>query len=308
MSFKNALIILTNRFGLVWQLLIYFIVMGALLVGISLPFILPILAALDAEGVFTVASEAYTNLVSGGTFAGFTEALRIAFERAYEVITSDRSIGNLSISFVVVVLVLAFRVFNGFYELPLADVTVNYMSSHVRYGFFTKVIADAGVSARFLLFKVLYTVLFDAVTSIFYLLIIRYVSNILLMLPLLILVLILLMSLRFSLTAMWAVRVVEGGGVVKSFFASVRDCGKNFASVYSNFVVFFIVVIATLLFIGLFTMGVGLLIVIPVSVLFCTCLNNTITFNKTGRRYYLDNAVFTPPASSEALLPTVDDE
>lgn len=307
MSFKNALVILTNRFGLVWSLLIYFVVTVALLVGISMPFLLPIIGAMNAEGVFRLVGEAYSDFVSGGSFAAFTEALRMSFERAYEVITSDRHIGNLSISFVVVVLLLAFRVFNGFYELPLADVTVNYMSSHVRYGFFTKVIADAGVSARFLLFKVLYSLLFDAATVGIYILIIRFVSSIWAMLPLLLLAVVLLQSLRFSLTAMWAVRVVEGGGVVKSFFYSIRDCAKNFASVYSSFVVYFIIVIACTLFIGIFTMGVGLIIIIPLSVLLCTCLNNTITFNKTGRRYYLDNAIFTPPASAEALIASEDE-
>ena len=51
MAFKNALKMLVSKFGLMWVLLLYIIITGAIVVSLSLPFALPVLRVFKSEGV-----------------------------------------------------------------------------------------------------------------------------------------------------------------------------------------------------------------------------------------------------------------
>ncbi len=93
----------------------------------------------------------------------------------------------------------------------------------------------------------------------------------------------------------WAACTVNGDGVIKGFARSVKLCFKHFGSIYSTYLVTSFLVMAVGLFITVFTLGAGLIIVLPFAAAYFAYIDITEFYNKTGRRYYIDGVVFTPP-------------
>lgn len=298
MSFKNALRNLVAHFGTVWSLLLYIVIFAAMISGLSLPFLLPIARAFGNAGVFTEIRDAFSGLFEIGGWQRLWDGLYGAYMSVVEVFESNDTIVSLTMSFLIFVAIVAFRFFLGLYEIPLAAVVDGRMSCNAAYGlggkFFSTLFVSIGYSAA----KMLVTILYDAVMfGIVYGVCVAIGMNMFLPFAV-ILVLMLLMSLRYAIVACWAPSVVDGYGVVKGFIRSVRICFKRFGSIYSTYLMSVILLTAVGAFITLFTLGVGLIIVLPFSATYMCYLNATVYFNKTGKRYYVDGAVFVPPADN----------
>lgn len=299
MAFKNAFKILMEKFGLVWMLLLYVLVLAVILVSVSMAFMVPIYRAFLNGGIIEQASTLFESIMNGESINRWFEIIREIGDSTSQLLKENFSLRLNSTLWLTLVVVLAYRFLIGLYELPLISVLDGAMSSNARIGFGGQLISKLGKSARFTLTKMLYTILFDAATAgimygFFKLLDIAEVS---VFAPFLImLVFILLTALRYSLIAMWSPRVITDNGKIFSSFAfSVRRAGKNFGTVYASFLVAWILIIAFNVFVGLFTFGVGFLISVPTSMLFISILNMTLHYGKNGKRYYVDGAVVTPP-------------
>ncbi len=304
MSFKNALKNLVAHFGTVWALLLYIVIFAAVITGISLPFVLPVAGAFDKAGVFDHIGTAFSSLFGASGFNGFTGELYAAYCAVVEVFRSDNWIAALTTAFVIIVVVLLFRFFLGLYEIPMATVIDGRMSCNARYGLGGKFFSTLPRSMLYSLMKMLYTILFDAAIgaliyglgkamglSLAYIFVVAFI-------------IIILGSLRYSIVACWAPCVASGEcGIFKGFVRSARLCFKNMGAVYSTYLISVVLVFALGAFITVFTLGVGLIIIMPICATFICYLNATVYYNKTGRRYYVDGIVFTPPAIDYKPLP-----
>ena len=295
MSFKNALKNLVAHFGVVWSLLTFILLFVAVITGLSLPFLLPIRRALADAGVFTSVGDAFELFFTDGNFQALVDGLTNAYNLVEELLINNKTIMSLSIWFFVAIMLFVFRFFLGLYEIPLATVLDGQMSCNSRYGFAGKFFSTLMMSVRYSFFKMLITIAFDA--AVFWILYgIRSVIPFgIVQIFSILLVLFVLLSFRFSLVACWAPAAVNDGGVLKGFVVSARICFKRFGSIFSSFLVSMLLIFAISAFITVFTLGVGLVIALPMSVSYVSYLNITVYYNKTGRRYYIDGAVFTPP-------------
>ncbi len=303
MAFKNAFKILIEKFGLVWMLLLYVFVLAVILVSVSMAFMIPIYRAFLNAGImeqFTILFESVTN---GESLNRWFEIIRGIGDSVSQLLKENFSLRLNSTLWLTLVVVVAYRFLLGLYELPLISVLDGAMSSNARIGFGGQFIAKLGKSSCFTLVKMMYTVLFDAATmgimyGLFKLLDVAAVS---MFAPFIImLAFILLTALRYTLIAMWSPRIVtDNGKIFASFGFSVKQAGKNLGSMYAYFLVSWVLIIAFNIFVGLFTIGVGLLISIPTSMLLISVLNMTLYYGKNGKRYYVDGAVVTPPTSCD---------
>ncbi len=299
MSFKNALKNLVAHFGTVWSLLLFILLFAALITGLSLPFVMPIAREFADAGVFNLLRQAFSALLGDGGWNAMWDKLYETYDAIVGVFTENDWMATLTTSFLIVVVVLAFRFFLGLYEIPITTVLDGQMSCNAHYGLGGKFFSTLPVAARYSFAKMLFTILFDVVTGAIinglYMLIGVSVA-----LPFVIMLVgLVLYSLRFSIVSCWAPIVVsEGGKVAKSFFAAAKLCFKKFASIYSTYFVSLLLIVALGLFISVFTLGVGLVIVFPFCATYISHLNITVFYNKTGRRYYVDGSVFTPPLVS----------
>ncbi|MCH5351169.1 MAG: hypothetical protein J1F39_04290 [Clostridiales bacterium] len=295
MSFKNALKNLVAHFGVVWSLFMFILLFVVVITGLSLPFLLPIRRALSDAGVFESVQKAFEVFFTDGNFQALFDGLSNAYNLIEDLLINNKTIMSLSIWFFVAIMLFVFRFFLGLYEIPLATVLDGQLSCNSRYGFAGKFFSTLLMSIRYSFFKMLITITFDA--AIFWI-----VYAIRSVIPfgigqvfLILFVLFVLFPFRFSIVACWAPAAVNGNGVLKGFVVSIKIGFKRFGSIFSSFLVSMMLIIAIGVFITVFTLGVGLVIILPMSACYVSYLNITVYYNKTGRRYYIDGAVFTPP-------------
>lgn len=303
MSFKNAIKILINKFGLVWIILLYLLIFTAVVASLSVTFVIPVVRAFSAAGVGEQIGQLFNSIMNGESMAAWFAVIREIVDTVANVLKTDFSAMLNSTLFLVLVLTLASRFLIGLYEIPLVAVLEGAMSSNARIGFMGRFISRLGLSCRFVLTKMLYTILYDGVlyTVLYFMFGLFDVKGLSLFAPFVIMIVfILLLSLRYTLISMWAPAVVVGG---KKLFSaldlSIRKAFKNFGAVYSTFVISWTMLIALNVLVGLFTFGAGLLITVPVSMVFLSILNMTVYYNKTGKRYYTDTIVTPPVAGTE---------
>lgn len=295
MSFKNAFKNLIAHFGIVWTVLLYLIICTAIIVGLSLPFILPIARAFENAGVFTGIGNAFTVFMGDGGWNGFWDSLFDVYRDVVGVFQSNSRVASLTMMFFIFVAVVAFRFFFGLYEIPLATVLDGRMSCNANYGFGGKFISTLGVSVRFSLAKMPITIAVDGITfGIIYGF--AKLIGVSVALPfIIILVVIIMRAFRSSLMSCWAPCVAGGMGVIKGFARSCEICFKRFGTIYSTYIMLWLLVVACGLFVTIFTLGVGLLVAVPFGMCALGYIGITVYYNKTGKRYYIDGIVFTPP-------------
>lgn len=298
MAFKNAVKILISKFGLVWSVLLYLVIFSIVIASLSMPFIMPVVDALEAAGVGESISSIFTAFLGGTSLSGVFEMAKAAFFKFQEVVSSDYSVRVNIILFAVLVVGIAFRFLLGLYEIPLVSVLEGAMSSNAKLGFTGKFISKLGLSCRFTLCKMIYTISFDVLIYLaaYGILQLFKLSVVALFVPfILIFAVILLNAVRYTFLAMWTPSMIVGGhGIFKGFYFGLKCTAKRFASVFSSFIVAWTLIIMLNAFVGIFTLGVGLLITVPISMTFISILNMTVYYGKNGRRYYVDNSVVTP--------------
>lgn len=298
MSFKNAFKNLIAHFGIVWAVLLYLIICSAIIVGLSLPFILPVASALKNAGVFDGIGNAFTVLMGEGGWNGFWDGLFDVYSKVVHVFDNNSRVASLTTMFVIFVVLVAFRFFFGLYEVPLATVLDGRMSCNANYGFGGKFISTLGVSVRFSLAKMPIMIAIDAIT---FAIIYGFAKliGISVALPfVIILVIIVMRAFRSSLMSCWAPCVAGGMGIIKGFARSCEICFKRFGSIYSTYIIMWILVVACGLFVTIFTLGVGLIVAFPFAMSILSYIGITVYYNKTGKRYYVDGTVFTPPTEN----------
>lgn len=303
MSIKNAVKNLVSHFGLVWAMLAYYLLFAALITGLSLPFILPVMREFGNAGVFIELKAAYDALFGEGGFTVMTDKLYDAYQAVVGVFTNNDAVAALTVWFFVLVVIIAFRFFLGLHEIPMMTVIDGEMSCNCIYGFGGKFFSTLWLSVRYSFAKLLVTVVFDAaVIGIAYGVILAVGNN--LALPfVLTLVMVVLLALRSVLLSCWASCIVnEGYGVARGFFRAAKIAFRNFGAIYSLSLVSLLIMLSLGTFITLFTLGVGLVFILPLFSAYMGYLNATIFYNKLGKRYYVDGDVFTPIIKENSVI------
>lgn len=302
MSFKNALKNLVAHFGAVWALLLYIVIFAAVITGLSLPFVLPVARAFADAGVFETVAKSFGALFGENGWNVMWDGLYSAYDSMIAVFQGNSKVASLTTVFVTVIMIIVFRFFLGLYEIPLATVIDGQMSCNAHYGLGGKFFSTLPTAARYSATKMLFTIASDTVIG----LIVYGLSSAIGLnawLPfVLMLVMATLVSLRFSIVACWAPCVASGDrGVLKGFVRSGKICFKRFGSIYSTYFMSFILIVVVGALITLFTLGVGMIIILPFFASFISYLNATVYYNKSGKRYYIDGAVFTPPSDDKIV-------
>ncbi|MCL2061956.1 MAG: hypothetical protein FWH03_04955 [Firmicutes bacterium] len=295
MAFKSAFRIIIKRFGLAWTVALFILILALIIGALSLMFILPVLSAFNDAGITRQIGASFMGILNGSGNIG--AEIQSIWTQIQSVFSDNRRL-TLSTVILFFIVMFIYKFLLGFYELPLYQSLEGEMSSNLKVKFSHAFIAKLGISSRFILVKLIYTTLYDALffLGLYYLLGLFFVAGGAYFAPIVILIyFVLFQALRYTLIAFWGTEVVlNRAPIFQSFAFSARKASKNFVSVFFSFCAAWLIIIALNVFIGIFTFGVGLMATIPVSVLFIAILNMTHFYTKTGRRYYADGRIITP--------------
>lgn len=297
MSFKNAFKLLLSRFSCVWAILLYLAVMFVVLLSLGLTFLLPVIRSFSAAGIGDMFNKAILSLLNGASVAETLAQLAAIGEEIKMIFSTDRNTFLNSALFVVLVATVAYRFIMGLYELPLISVIQGIMSDNARYGYMARYVSLLGKSVPFSLVKMLVMTIYDFImyAAVFYLTrLVGYFS--LILAPFVFMLsLLLLLSLRYSLIAGWSPAViVDGKNIFEALWFSVKRAFAHFGSIFSMYLIVWIIVIAFNFIIGTFTFLAGLLVTVPMSMFFINLLNMTFYYGRSGKSYYVDNGVYKP--------------
>lgn len=295
MIIKHSTSIFISRFGLVYKIVLYFLIVCLVVAAISIAIIAPSLTEIFGEmGVSECLSHfgaGFDKLFHGN--GDFLEEFRIAAECAADlggVWSEYRSQVILcAVTAVVALFVTVFLLSVSF--LPFSDIIANFMSSKSDYGFLSNLVVNAGSAVRYAL---LYTfTIFVVSLGIFALsmwILVKLVGEIgIFGVTVAYLVLNLLLALRSALIAGWLPAVVvEKCGVAKGFSVGLRAIGKHFPRAFWTFFFLNLIAASVIPLFGLFTFGIGFVIAIPSAYIIYRIAELVLYYDAKGYRYYLD--------------------
>lgn len=297
MSFKNAFKLMLSKFGYVWVILLYVLIMLLVVVSLGLTFLKPVFAAITQAGIPDAFNGVLLGLLNGNSIETAAEQLRTVVSETGKVLKSDTEAFWGSMLFVVLVMTFLYRFIAGMMELPLVSVIQGVMSDNAKYGFTGKFVSLIGKSSRFSLVKMVVLTAYDTVLT----LIVLTLANLTMSVSVIFMLFVLMLSFvlgnafRYALITAWSPFVtVEGKGIFPSLALSVKFAFRYFAPLFSDWIITWIIIIALNLFVGVFTFFAGLIVTVPMSVFFVSLLSMTFFYGRTGRSYYLDGSVFVP--------------
>ncbi|MCL2676153.1 MAG: hypothetical protein FWE84_06215 [Firmicutes bacterium] len=271
MSVKNAIRILIGRFGVVWGIMLFVAVYLVILISASLVFTTPMVAAFREAGLFDRIEELFGLMLNSAfTLNNVIEKIEEIWASVTKAYQADVKIQVNTFLLITLVIVLLNKFLIGFYELPALECLEHKMSSNAKLSFFGRFVANLRRSLTFVLMKMLYAIIADAIIIvIIYGLFQLWGLNpaLTLFLPFIIMIaIILLLSLRYSLFAGWGPAMVTGKKkVLAAFRESVVYCFNNFGRTFGGMVIAWTLIIVVNVLFGLLTVWAALVLTIPAS-------------------------------------------
>ena len=295
MAIKHTAGIFISKFGLVYKIIVFFLIVvlivGAVAFAVAHPAMQNLSDKIGDTGFVQHAKSGIGKLLRGNSdFLNEFQAAYDSFEELASVLRSAKGEWtNLSVTFFVAFVVVTYLLALSF--LPFSDILRNFMSSKSEYGFLSNLVANAGRAA---LYALLYTLfVFTSQFAIFalaFFLFFRLLPKIgLLAFSVSYLVLTLLSALKSTLFAGWLpATVTENVGVIKGFAVGIRAIGKRFLRAFWTFVFLSWIMTASVSAFGVLTFGIGFIIAIPSFFIVYRIAELVLYFDACGYHYYID--------------------
>lgn len=291
MSYRNSVKLLISNFSLVWKQLLYTIIVGVLCFGIAYATLIPTINLLRAEGVTGEFSSLLETIYTAPE--ELLSSTQNAFSHLVSVLKSNPSTvwaGMLGAFF------FGFILFNLLKYVSYYVVTYMVhmkMTSFVEVGYARSLVSNLTASLRYAFARLVYSLPFVILRTTIVAIYLTFASNalsIILGLFICSTVLIMLQAIEISLFVAHAPTMIENHSEIsafKAFLIGNKITLKNYPRTISNSIVVALSIVVLNIFLGVFTVGAGLFITIPLSVVF-KCIFDTASYlGSRGERYYV---------------------
>lgn len=291
MSYRNSLKLLISNFSTVWKQLLYTLIISLICFGLAYATFIPTISVLKAEGVTGEFSAIFETIYTAPR--DLITACRDAFMHCGTVLKANSSsiwasiLGTVFFGYILFNLLKYVSYYNVSYVMQMK------MTSFVEVGYTRSLISNFTAAFRYALARFVYSIPFTILkvfTILIYLKCATSVLSIVLGLFISSMILIMIFAVEISLFVGHAPTMIEKGGEVsafKAFLLGNKQTFKNYARVISNSIVVSLSIIVLNLFLGVFTVGAGLFITIPMSIVFKCIFELASYFGSRGERYYV---------------------
>ena len=292
MIYKNSMKLLTSNFSLVWKQLAYSLIRLTIILGLTMLVSRPIVNLLTEQGFFqsitTTWQSVYTNTET------FFVALKDCIQQFFSIISQH--IGNLRASivlfFIVIVIINAFLKYVGKYALTY--VAHNNFTSLTKCNYSHSIISNIKNILKYSACRFLLDLPFTALKMLFI-----YIYCVMAQDFVMAIVGITLMIVLFTITYALQISVYNGLAAEqishnKHPFKSVLktySSSKELLKIFSNAIIVVVTIIVVNVIIGIFTVGAGLFITIPASMVLVVIFELISYYTQTKQRYYLSATV-----------------
>lgn len=305
MRYKNSIKIVFSNFNIVWKSMVYFLQFFVIMAGLLYLAINPIFSLLQKSGFVASFLDVYAEFLTSLNLSELLVSLKDLGVQLVNIFTTNMS--SIWFNFVCIALILSFFMVIGtnLVVYPMSNSLNYYMGSINNYGFYSSFSDTFGKSLKVTLIKYFVSLPIDIINAVILYFSLKLFNSSIWIISFLapfitILVLILLLSLKHSLFACWIPTMVTMNyNVWKSLGVGIKTSFRYFWKVYGTAVGVVLTIIVLNVFLGVFTLGVGFMISIPISFLLISAFGMVVTFEGVGNRYYVDVYNVVTPQKKE---------
>ncbi len=310
MSFKHSLSILNSRFSITYKLLAFIIILTFLFCVLTVCAVYPTLAGLRnnmnelaiGDAIRTYVREALKG--EPELQAQAYEVLSSKFDAATEIVKNNSLQINLSILWLVL-LYLLYVVFFSWGQYCVSDVINHHMSSNSKFGFSSNLIVNFKKAMRYALLYTAITIGFMIVVALLYWLSFATLFKVIPIVGLAsaVAIFVFAMAARRALLFGWVpAMVADGLDVVDGLKKGMSLLKQRFSYALGLYIVFYIAWFALTIAVTLFTLGVGTLFAISISLALAQACDLVIYYRTVGKRYYIDVLNVVDPSIKQRSL------
>ena len=297
MSYKNTCKIFGSNFVLVWKQLAYLLISTLVCVGLSYLIAMPTITLLTEKGWIDSVKNIFETVYTSP--ASLNAAFKEVILNLIQILSSNFGAYFFSIVGFIISAVLLPLFLNNIAEYTIVSLATNKISSNVKLGYTSTLLTNLGRAVLYALLKMIIDVLF-IICSICLFCVYLILSDGTLLTVLMLVIYsalsIMLSSIKMALTASFAPMMIEENkSAWKAFISSGKMSGKSFLRTLSCSIVVMLTVMFANMFLGVFTIGVGLLITIPASVVFIGIFKTINYFTIECKSYYLSDSIIVEP-------------
>lgn len=291
MSYKNSLKLLISNFNLVWKQLLYMLIICVICFGIGYSIFIPTINLLKAEGVIAEISSIFEVIYTSPR--DVITACRDAVSHLLSVLSLNFGKIWLSLFGAIIFAKIIFSILKYVSFYTVTNIMHMKMTSFVEVGYTRTLISNFSSAIRYAFARYIYDIPFDLIK---YFIVIIYLKSATSVVSIVVglfvccLLIITISGIEISLFAGHATVMIENSGVIsafKAFLIGNKTVFKNYWRVLSNAIVISLTIVVMNLFLGVFTIGAGLLITIPASIIFKCIFDLAAYLGAKGERYYI---------------------
>ncbi len=292
MIYKNSMKLLSSNFSLVWKHLAYTLIRLAIIIGLVLLVSHPIVKLLRLEGfaysLKVIGENLYTN------FPAFFSSIKNAVLIFCDIIYAHMSQVWYSVIlfFICIFGVNTFLKNAGKYVLSF--VAHNKFTSLSKCGYMHTFITKFKDIFAYSAGRLIIDFPFMALKLLYFIAYIMVLDNLILSfvgISILIIVGTITSAAQFSLCHNFAAeKIINGNGAIKSVTSAFNN-GKDYWRVFSNGIIVVLTIIVVNAVIGVFTVGAGLLITVPASMVLSVIYELVSYYCVRNQRYYLSPSI-----------------
>ena len=267
------------------------IIISLLCFGLAYATLIPTINVLRAEGVLGEFSTIFETIYTAPR--DLISACRDAFMHMSNVIQANGSSLWASILFSIVFAFVLYNILKYVSFYNVSYVMQMKMTSFVEVGYTRSLISNFTASLRYAFARFVYSLPFAILKILIIFTYLKFATtplSIIIGLFLSSMILILVYAVEISFFVGHAPTMLDNGGEIsafKAFLQGNKTTFKNYAKVLSNSIVVALSIIVINLFLGVFTIGAGLFITLPMSIVFKSIFELASYFGSRGERYYV---------------------
>lgn len=298
MIYKNSVRVLLNNFSVVWKELLYLlltlVVVGLLTSALALPVVNMLTNAGWVQECSSLIETVYTSPKDFSTaFTSVATNLLLLLKNNF----ASLWLYYLLIIFVVIFVPLVMCQMSYY---TTSEVIEGKMSSITRLGFVNTFIARFYKSVKFAFVKIIASIPFYAgyALAVFvYVLVAKNWLVSIVLFPILIMLLVFVASLKCTIFSCFTGELIynKKRSAWKCLFKSIKKVGSHFGSILSNAVCVCLTFVTLNILIGIFTLGAGLLVSVPASIVWICSFNLTTYFVIDKKRFYVSENMIIDP-------------
>ncbi len=293
MTYKNSFKLLTNNFSIVWKQLLYLIIISMFSFGIAYCIFLPAMKILISEGVIAQFTDIFETIYTSPS--DIVTACKDAFLNLTNVLATNFSKVGVNIIFALFFAKFIFDFLKYISYYNATSVLYMKLTSFLDVGYTRNLISTLGSSVRYAFARVIYNLPFDIILALLFYAFFAFINGtitIIIGLFALISLVVLVLAIKISLFTPQACFMIEyQSPAFKSLFKGHKKVTKSFIKIFSNSIIVVISLIAINIAVGVFTVGAGLTITLPTSLIFICIFNLTSYLGACGERYYLSETL-----------------